>query len=406
MGQKIKVVNSVIKRICILSECAWPDIGGGVTQAHSLAKYLKNNGCSVFFLTQTKGLKLKRKEVIDSIPIHRVFSTGFRSGKYTMLLPALCFLIKNRREYDLIYVAGFRVLGVIGVITAKLLCKKCILKAESLGEFSGEIFKWDSKVLKKGVFSKISDFVFYLRNYVLKKADAFVAINEIIKREFIDNGVPVNKVRYIPNGIDRFEFCPVLKEEKNKLREKLHLPLDKKIAIYTGRLNKGKGLPMLFSVWHKLVTVKKDILLVIAGSGSNQFLSIEQELKRFVDDNALKENVLFTGYVDNVDEYLNACDVFVLPSELEGLSCSIMEALACGISVVTTNVGGAPELIESGKNGILIQPEIHDELYKALYELINGIVNLNVYLPERFYMDEVLKSYNQLLNDLYLQNKH
>lgn len=387
--------------ICILSECAWPDIGGGVTQAHGLAKFLKENGYNVFFLTQTKGLRLPKEDIKDSIPIYRVFSMGFRCGKYIMLLPALLYLIRNRKSYDIIYVGGFRIMGVLGVAAARMFNKKCILKAESIGEYSGEIFKWGSAFLQKGFFSRCSDIIFKIRNRILNKADMFVAINKIIEEEFYSHGVLREKIRYIPNGVERKIFHPVDAGQKDILRKKLDLPLDKKIVVYTGRLNKGKGLEMLMEVWHRLLNTEKDIFLVVAGSGSNQFLSIEGELKRYVRNENMSNSVVFTGYIHNIDEYLKASDIFVLPSELEGLSCSILEALACGVHVVATDVGGARELISHGKNGLLIPSQVPDKLYEAIKELVSGRIKIKADLPDIFYMNSVLNEYNKLIQSLY-----
>lgn len=386
--------------ICILTECTWPDIGGGVTQALGLAGFLKEKGYPVFFLTQTKGLKLPQKDVFNSIPICRVYSLSYRFGKYIMFFPSLLFLVKHRREYDIIYVCGFRILGLLGVIAARFLGKKCILKAESMGEYSGEIFKWGSNLLRNRFFSSISDLLFRMRNNILRRADKFIAISRHIKEEFAQNGVSLDKIEYIPNGIDRNIFYSVSYENKMGLRKKLNLPISKKIVIYTGRLNKGKGLEMLLDVWKKNSNENKNACLVIAGSGSNQFLSIEDQLKQFVKENRLDEFVVFTGYVYNINEYLCASDVFVLPSELEGLSCSILEALACGLAVVVTDVGGAPEVIENGKNGILIHPYSPDELYTSLRNILDGNLDVRGCLPEIFYLENVLNRYNDVILSL------
>lgn len=388
-------------RICILSECAWPDIGGGVTQALGLAKFLKENGYNVFFLTQTKGLKLPKKDEIDSIPIYRVFSLGYRYGKYIMILPSLFSLIKNRKEYDLIYVCGFRILGLLGVVVSKLCGKKCLLKAESIGEYSGEIFRWNLDLFKNRIISRLSDVFFGLRNVILRKADGFIAINRIIEEEFYSGGIRKGKIHYIPNGIDRESFHPIETEKKGFLRKRLGLPIDKKIVIYTGRLNKGKGLEMLLGVWRGIVKDYKNVFLIIAGSGGNQFLTIEMDLKDYVMENRMQNFVLFTGYVYNISEYLMASDIFVLPSELEGLSCSLLEALACGLPVITTNVGGAPELIESGKNGILIKLNSPKELENAIVELLNSKLIIKGSLPNDFYLDSVFKKYDKLIRSLF-----
>lgn len=383
--------------VCILSECAWPDIGGGVTQAMSLANGLIRNGFSVFFLTQTKGLRILRYECVGTVPIFRIPTFSNRFGKYIMLVPVFFYLCKYKKKYNIIYVPGFRVLGVLGVICARLFRKKCILKAEGIGEFSGEVFRWGSSVLKFPILYKITSIIIKIRNIILKKADRFIAISNVIKDEFTNSGVDPKDIVYIPNGIDMKRFHPVTNKDKYGLREKLNLPQGKKIFIYTGRLNKGKGLELLLRVWKQIIDSGRDVYLILAGSGSYQFLSVEDELKDFVCENKLEDRVRFTGYVDNIEEYLMASDIFIFPSETESFGCSVAEALACGLPVISTNVGGIPDIVKK-KDGILVNPNSQDELYKAIEEIIlENSSNLNPFLSQEFYLEKVLQGYISLL---------
>lgn len=81
-----------------------------------------------------------------------------------------------------------------------------------------------------------------------------------------------------------------------------------------------------------------------------------KKLKQYVKFKKLEDEIEFVGLVDNVEKYLSETDIFILPSKYEGMPMSIIEAMATGLPIVASNVGGIPDMIESGKEGILIEP--------------------------------------------------
>lgn len=97
---------------------------------------------------------------------------------------------------------------------------------------------------------------------------------------------------------------------------------------------------------------------------------MEPMLRDLVDRLNLKESVIFMPVVNNTAEILSLLDVFVMPSRQEGLGLSVMEAQASGLPVVASRVGGIPSLIDSGKDGILVEPEMKEPLADAIVELL------------------------------------
>jgi len=96
------------------------------------------------------------------------------------------------------------------------------------------------------------------------------------------------------------------------------------------------------------------------------------ELREFVDKNGLRDRVRFLGSVPNVDEYLKASDVFVLPTENEVFSNSAIEAMACGLPVVCTPVGGFKDVVKHGVNGMIVEVGDHRGLSNALECLLGN----------------------------------
>lgn len=306
-----------LPQICFLTEAFHPVVGGAETHGRLLAEKLIERGASVFVVTRRRTSQLKKHDNVGRIPVYRVPPAGFqRWGKYLMMLPALVRLVRMRRQYDIIYVCGLRTLGVIGVLGAYLLKKKCVLRSESCTEMSGD-FIWDAPNAPKTTSARRGiELLVLIRNMILKKADRFISISAVIRDEFISCGVKPENIEHIPNGIDVQKFKPIPEKTKLQFRQKLNIP-SKVIFTYTGKLNKGKGLELLLRVWQKVVTENNNVHLLLVGAGDYQFLSCEQKLKSYVKEAHLSNHVTFTGYVENVHEYLLSSDYFIFPSESE-----------------------------------------------------------------------------------------
>jgi glycosyltransferase involved in cell wall biosynthesis len=358
-------------KICIFTETYYPVMGGGETQAQLLAEGLVANGHSVIILTRRSDVSYKKREHYDEVDVYRLAPVGKgQFKKWGLLFSSIPALLRLRGQYDLIFVSGYRIIGLTAVLISKLLKKTIVLKADSQGEMSGDFF--ESGLKKFGASHKSPLFRWFLhyRNTVLKKADAFSAISPEIASEWISSGIPAEKVHLIPNTVDTNRYFPVDAKRKNLLRKKLNLPQDAIIAIYTGRLVSYKGLPLLLRVWDDIRRKHHHVLLVLAGTGGLDIHNCEDELRKFVRDNELENALLFTGMVKNVPEYLQASDFFVFPTENDAFPSSVIEAMACGLPVIATPVGAIKNIITDNQTGILIQPSDFEQLYQALHVIL------------------------------------
>lgn len=343
-----------VLRICLLADSFYPVIGGGEAHARLLSEKLIALGTNVFVLTQRRIKGLKKNEMVGKIPVIRVRPSGWRRfGKYFMQVPAFLYLLKHRSEFDVLFVCGIRALGPIAVIASKIIGKQCILRAESCDEVKSAHIINSVGILKTFIKPIIS-----LRNKLLSHADGFIAISKAIRQEYMECEIPLDKIKDLPNGIDTEIYYPGDLKGKKNLRESLNLP-DKIVFSYTGKLNRGKGLEMLLRAWKTIVAEYENTLLVLVGSGGNQFLSCEKELRAYSTREGIQDRIIFTGYVENVADYLRASDYFILPSESEAHPLSLLEALACGIPSVATKAGGITDIIEDKKNARLVN--INDE---------------------------------------------
>lgn len=165
-------------------------------------------------------------------------------------------------------------------------------------------------------------------------------------------------VTHIYNGVDTSGYCP---GNGNKVRQRLGLSSDCFVVGIVGRLDPIKNHPMLFRVFAQLQKQRPDAYLLVIGDGPER-----EKLLSMAGD-----NVQFLGNRQDVPELLRAFDVFILSSMNEGISCAITEAMATGVPVIASDVGGNPELVDHEQTGFLFSPE--DEL--GLLQCVNTYYN-------------------------------
>ena len=358
-------------RVCTLLESYYPVVGGMETQARNLATILRDQGVEQIIVTRRTSADLAKSEEVDGIPVFRCGPCG-RSSRYRWLFLLTCIplLIRKRKMYDVILVPGFRVLGIAAALLTVLLGKRSCLKAECIGEMSGEFFTGGLDSVKMTRSAFLFRMLLSLRNKWLAKASAFVSMYSEMTEEFEQNGVPPEKITLIPQSVNQERYSPATAEDRTKLREKLELPVDAKIAVYTGRIVSYKGVPKLVEVWRTLRTEHPEAVLVVCGSGGVDIFACEEEVRAAVKEHGLEAHILMPGSVTNVDEYMRASDIFVLPTENDAFPLCLLEAMACAMPIVTTTVGGLKDVMVHEDNGLVMQPGSTEDLHVCLTRLL------------------------------------
>jgi sugar transferase (PEP-CTERM/EpsH1 system associated) len=187
-----------------------------------------------------------------------------------------------------------------------------------------------------------------LRRMVVVLADRVVAVSEQLRTWLIrEVGVPERKVSLLKNGVDAERFCP--RDDRCDLR-RAHGYGPQDIVVGTvGRLDPVKNQTALLEVLATLTATQPRLRVVIAGTGPER-----ESLTRAVGERGLADKVALLGQRNDVPDVLNLLDVFILPSLGEGMCNTILEAMAVGLPVVATRVGGNPELVDDGVTGRLV----------------------------------------------------
>ncbi len=163
------------------------------------------------------------------------------------------------------------------------------------------------------------------------------------------------EISLLPNGVDLDKFKPVENlTQKKALRRELNLPLEDKIIFTSSRLAKKNNLAVLIQAVKLLSEQNLPVRLVVAGAGP-----LEKRLKNLVNKINLGHQVVFLNHLshDKLTAYYQAADIFVRPSLSEGQGISFLEAMACGLPVIASPVGGIVDFLTDRKTGLFCQPD-------------------------------------------------
>jgi sugar transferase (PEP-CTERM/EpsH1 system associated) len=177
-------------------------------------------------------------------------------------------------------------------------------------------------------------------------------------------GFPSDLLTLILNGVDVKAFTPRL-SDKETIRAELGLELDPIYIGTVGNLRPVKNQALLLQAAQQICTRHHNVRVVVIGEGP-----LREQLVRTAEALGIQKQVCWLGARADIPELLNALDIFVLPSLSEGLPMSVLEAMACGLPVVATAVGGIPEVVVHGQTGLLVSSQDIQQLTAALAALI------------------------------------
>jgi sugar transferase (PEP-CTERM/EpsH1 system associated) len=226
-------------------------------------------------------------------------------------------------------------------IEAVLAARLARIPAVVHSEHGRDIVPLSSEPLRRRLF----------RRLCYRLADRVFAVSRELKQEFVSAlGISPNLFRVIYNGVDTKLFSPSV-EERDTQRRKLGISPNTVVVGSVGRLDAVKDHATLLRAAEIAVNQGSDLYVVLVGDGS-QRAPLEQLLQSMP---TLSGHVIFAGRTFDVAQWLRAFDIFALPSVFEGTSNTLLEAMATGLPVVATRVGGNIELFEENKSGLLFE---------------------------------------------------
>ena len=322
-----------LKKILFCSSYTPPVNAGGGKNAFNFAKFLSEKGLNITLLTLNRRGKLPPREMAGSLKIVRILY--FNYNLFTKLLSLLIILpgyfiyvLRN----DVIFIYGGNIIAFEFIIlTGRLLGRHVVFRSTMLGEDDMET------LLDKGVLFKA------LRKKILGMISTYFSLNPEFTKSYLSVYSCKSKVFESTQGVNTEVFHTVDQEKKVQIRKKLGLPSGKFIIISVGFLIKRKGFRQIFEVLSKL---NIPYLYLVVGdykiNESHYLFDHAHEMTELYNKGheLLKSKALFTGPKENVSEYLQASDIFLLNSRREGVPNSLLEAMACGIAPVIRNIKG------------------------------------------------------------------
>ncbi|MBN2010360.1 glycosyltransferase [candidate division KSB1 bacterium] len=233
-------------------------------------------------------------------------------------------------------------------------------------------------------------------NWAMKSAYRIVGVSQEVKDSIIEKRkIDAAKIDVIYYGVDLRKFTS---EKNTAIKKELRLSDDKKIIGVVGRLDPVKGHTYLLDALAHVIKKLPNLHCLIIGDGPSRS-DLEQQALRL----GIAPHISFLGFRNDVKDLLSAFNLFVLPSKSEGLPNAILEAMASGVAVVATSVGGIPEVIKDGETGLLVQPTNVDQLGNAVYKILSDdtlhasiVTKAHKLVTDRFSLDGQIEGFHQL----------
>jgi glycosyltransferase involved in cell wall biosynthesis len=322
-------------RLALLTSLFPPSVGGIQSQTLALARALAELGVEVHVVTRPAAGWAPREER-DGITVHRV---GLARGgpAATVAYVSLAARAATALAPEVLHAHQLLSPAAAALLASELLGVPLVVTAHASGSV-GDV----ASLARQGPLGRA-------RLAALRwGADAFVAVSGPIEEELRSSGVAPRRVRVIPNGVDTRRHFPVDDPERRRARRALGLP-PVPAVVYAGRLAPEKGVDVLVDAWAGARRRGSLATLAIVGDGAER-----GALERRARDHGILGAVRFAGAADDVTPWLRAADAFVLPSRTEGLSVALLEAMATGLPVVASDVGGTRAAV--GETAVLVPP--------------------------------------------------
>lgn len=237
-------------------------------------------------------------------------------------------------------------------------------KPNIIGYFAAKLLGIPMIVYSHGWTGESSKIRFYehLDRQIMKLAHNIIAVSEGHKRQIVDAGISDDRITVIHNAVS------VPKQIKHgELRSRLSLPENATVVVSAGRLSPEKNYSGLIKAATPILKERDSVFFVVYGEGV-----LRAELERQIVQAGIQHRFILPGFIADVQSMLADADIFVSPSHTEGLPVAVLEAAGAGLPVVATAVGGTPEVVHDGFNGLLVPAEDMKALGDAIAYLLNN----------------------------------
>lgn len=359
-------------RVLLITTHYHPVVGGVETHARDVASGLRTNGRKVVVLTtRVEGVMPRPVARVDRVPVIRTWPAVGRQRwtKWWFVPVAIVAAIRLRRHVDVLFCPDLRGVGIAAIVAGWWMNVPVVLQGATPGAYSAS--HWDASA-KKFAVRPPQWLIDAARRRLLalhRRAAAAVCISREDQREAIASGIPPERTHYIPHGVDVDRFHPIRPAERDALRGSLGW--DSRLTVlFLGRLSREKGVMDLLEAWAR--QKRSHARLVLVGPDmTGHPLDAGPAARAFVAAHGLANEVVFAGSVAEPVPLLQASDVLVQPSHYEAFGITVIEAMASGLPIVATAVGGMRDYLSDGENALLCPPNDVDALAHRLDRILD-----------------------------------
>lgn len=329
-----------------------PLVGGYERAAERLSAALVTRGHRVTVIAERRKSIWPATEVLDGVVLRRLWCVYKpRLHALSALSRFALFLLINGRSFDVWHVHQYGLHAALAVGLGKLLRRPVVLKLTSSGD------QGLARTAAEGLMGRAS-------SAALRRVSAVVALTQETKNEAVAFGIPLEQVHQLGNGVDTSLFHRRSEQEKDELKQRLGVGA-RRVVLYVGRLSSEKNPDGLLQAWRKARgSLDSDWLLIVIGDGP-----MRVAIDALVQTLELADSVWIVGQQSNIDQWMGAADIYVSSSHREGLSNTLLEAMAAGLPIVTTLVSGVNELVVLPGAGLVVPVGDMDALAVGLVNL-------------------------------------
>ena len=338
-------------RVLMVSPQFRPIVGGYERAAERLAEGLVASGHSVEVVAERRQLSWPRYEISRGVIIRRIPSLFYRGiHTLTSTISLMIFLLVQGRRFDLFHVHQYGRAAAVTSAVGLILGRPVFLKLTNTGRHGLDA------TLPNGPIGSI------LR-WLHGRVSCCVVTSQRALQEARDFGFSAERICLVPNPLETDLFQPAPEALRSQLRQELGMDT-RFTAVCAARLNSEKNHAMLIRAWSLFADGNEDVQLIILGDGP-----LRDEVRQLASSSAGSASIRMLGPVSDPLRWYQAADVYVLSSDVEGLSNSLLEALSAGLAVISTRVSGSEDIFGVADVGEILAVGDHEAMARALLVL-------------------------------------
>jgi N-acetyl-alpha-D-glucosaminyl L-malate synthase BshA len=330
----------------------YPTYGGSGVVATELGKALASNGHEIHFISYA--LPHRLSHFVENIYYHEVEMSSyplFEHSLYSLALTSKMLEVIDFEQLDIIHVHY-----AIPHATSAYLTKQILKKSKKDVKIITTLHGTDITLV--GLEPSFLPLV----KFSIEESDGVTAVSRFLKEKTVTNYDICKEIEVISNFIDTEIYAP----GKNDHLRNVVAPNGEKVLIHTSNFRVVKRVSDTIRILHKVIN-KIPAKLILVGDGPDR-----SECERLTRELQLQEHVHFLGKQDALAELLNTSDLFLMPSQSESFGLSALEAMACGLPVVSSSVGGLPELVKHNHTGYVAEFGDIERMAKYTIDLLTN----------------------------------